>query len=80
MTMYKDLGFDILALSETRKWRSETDAIFSEQPEDGDPYSGCCMWSLKTCKGRDHVLGAIGSRIFFARIRGRPANPFVICV
>ncbi len=43
MTMCKDLGFDILALSETHKWRSDTDAIFFEQPEDGDPYSGCCI-------------------------------------
>ncbi len=43
MTMSKDLGFDILALSETHKWRSDTEAIFSEQPEDGDPYSGCCI-------------------------------------
>ncbi len=39
MTMYEDLGCDILALSETHKWRSDTDAIFSEQAEDGDPYS-----------------------------------------
>ncbi len=36
MTMCKDLGFDTLALSETHKWRSDTHAIFSEQPEDGD--------------------------------------------
>ncbi len=33
MTMCKELGFDILALSETHKWRSDTDAIFSEQPD-----------------------------------------------
>ncbi len=33
----------ILALSETHNWRSDTDAIFSEQPENGDPYSGCCI-------------------------------------
>ncbi len=51
MTMCKDLGFDILALSETHKWRSETDAIFSEQTEDGDPYSGCCMCLSKRAKG-----------------------------
>ncbi len=57
MTMCKDLGFDIRALSETQKWRSDTDAIFSEHPEDGDPYSGRCIWSLITCKGRDHVFG-----------------------
>ncbi len=38
MTMCKDLGFDILALSETQKWRSDIDAIFSEQPEDGEPH------------------------------------------
>ncbi len=36
MTMSKDLGFDVLALSETHKWRLDTEAIFSEQPEDGD--------------------------------------------
>ncbi len=35
---------------------------------------------LKTCKGRDYVLGAIGSRIAFARIRGRPVSLFVIFV
>ncbi len=34
MTMCKDIGFDILALSETHKLRSETDAIVSEQPEE----------------------------------------------
>ncbi len=49
MTMCKDLGFDILALSETHKWRSDTDAIFSEQPEDGE----MLHLSLKTCKGTE---------------------------
>ncbi len=34
----------------------------------------------QTCKGRGHALGMIGSRIAFTRIRGRPANLFVICV
>ncbi len=51
MTICQDLGFDILALSETHKWLSDTDAIFSEQPEDGDPYSGCCISLSKRAKG-----------------------------
>ncbi len=33
VTMTMDLGFDILALYETHKWRSDTDTIFSEQAE-----------------------------------------------
>ncbi len=46
MTMCMDIGFDISALSETHKWRSDTDAIFSEQPEDGD-LLGMLRLSLK---------------------------------
>ncbi len=79
-TMCKDLGFDILALSETLKWRSDTDAIFLEQPEDGDPYSGCCICLSKRAQGAVMYSRAIGSRIAFASIRGRPVNLFAICV
>ncbi len=68
MTMCKEIGFDILALFETHKWRSDTDAIFSEQPEDGDPYSGCCICLSKRAKGAIMYSGAIGSRVVFARI------------
>ncbi len=72
MTMCKDLKFDILALSETHKWRYDTDAIFSEQPEDGDPYSGCCICLSKRAKGAIMYSGAIGSRS--RRSRAEPSR------
>ncbi len=46
----------------------------------GDKYAGCCISLSARAKAAVMHSGSLGSRIAFARVRGRPANLFVICV
>ncbi len=72
----KELGFDMLGLTETHGWHADPTAMYLEQPTAGDKYAGCCISLSERVKGAVIHSGSLGSRIVFACIRGWPANLF----
>ncbi len=79
--MYKDLVFDIQALLETHRFRSNTRAIFAEL-EDGDPYSGCCILPSKRAKGAVMYSGGDRKPNRFrrhSRAAGEPVRNIIPC-
>ncbi len=76
----KDMGFDILALTETHGWCADTSAIYSDDPAANDKHSGCRIVLSPLARRAVTHTGSIRIRIVFARIRGRPFNIFIICV
>ena len=80
MSICKDLGYDILGITETHGWNRDPHALYSERPPPGDKYSGCCIALSPHARRAVMHSGTVGSRIVFARLRGRPFNLFLICI
>ena len=74
-----DLGYDVLALTETHdRGKFGSDLFTGEVPDDGDRSAGVAIMLSKRTRRAVMFSGAVASRLAFVRLKGVVFNLFII--